>query len=71
MTGKGLQAWREQNGFSQLELAQGLRVSIDTIIKWEREVRPTLPPYLQTQLNPLAQKKEEQADSQQENTTET
>ncbi len=71
MTGKGLQAWREQNGFSQLELAQGLRVSIDTIIKWEREVRPTLPPYLQTQLNPLVQKKKEQADSQQENTTET
>ncbi len=71
MTGRGLQAWREQYGFSQLELARGLRVGIDTIIKWEREVGSTLPPYLQTQLNPLAQKKEEQADSQQENTTET
>ncbi len=57
MTGKGLQAWREQFGYTQFELAQGLRVSVDTIIKWEREIRPTLPPYLQTQLRPLEEKK--------------
>ena len=69
MTGRGLQAWREQYGFSQLELAHALRVGIDTIIKWEREVGSSLPTYLQTQLNPLVEKKKEQADSQQENTT--
>ncbi len=70
MTGRGLQAWREQYGYSQLELAQALRVGIDTIIHWEREVGSGLPTYLQTQLNPLVEKKEKQADSQQENTTE-
>ncbi len=57
MTGRGLQAWREQNGYSQLELAQELRVSIDTIIKWEREVKSALPPYLQVNLNAILQKK--------------
>ena len=62
MTGRGLQAWREQNGFSQLDLAQALRVSIDTIIHWEREVgSKKLPPYLQVQLNALLLKKAQPA----------
>ncbi len=63
MTGRGLQAWREENGYTQLELAQGLRVGIDTIIKWEREVRPSLPPFLQVQLNAILLKKEQPEDT--------
>lgn len=64
MTGRGLQAWREQYGYSQLELAQALRVSIDTIIHWEREVgSKALPPYLQVQLNALLQKKTQPVDT--------
>ena len=63
MTGRGLIAWREENGFTQLELAQALRVSINTIIHWEREVKPSLPPYLQVQLNALLLKKAQPADT--------
>ena len=63
MTGRGLQAWREQNDFTQLQLAQDLRVGIDTIIHWEREVKSSLPPYLQVQLNALLLKKVKPADT--------
>ena len=58
MTGKGLQAWREQYGFSVHELAAALRVDVGKIDLWERSKEP-VPTYLQIRLNALVKGRSE------------
>jgi len=62
MTGSGLILWRESHGFSQLELAQQLRTSIDTIVQWERMTGRSLPTYLEVTLRGMEKRIKEEKD---------
>jgi transcriptional regulator with XRE-family HTH domain len=39
MTPKELKKWRERNGYTQRELADILRVAMETVSRWERGTR--------------------------------
>lgn len=52
MTAKELQKWRQQNGYSQSQLAEALGVITITISRWEREERE-IPPFLHLALKCL------------------
>lgn len=43
MIGRNLVAWRETNGYSQLELSKALNVPISDIVKWETDNRAVMP----------------------------
>ena len=63
MTGKGLQAWREQYGYSAAELAVALRVGVGKIDLWERS-KERIPVYLQVRLHTLEQKHDQEGAGQ-------
>ena len=55
MTPSQLKAWREQNGYSQGQLAIILQVDVTTISRWERGVRD-IPPFLHLALECVEKK---------------
>ncbi len=46
MTGQELKEWRKTRGFTQPDLAELLRVSVNTIWQWENGKGRRFPPYL-------------------------
>lgn len=56
MTGRALIAWREQFGYSQVELAKALRLDTGVIVNWEKQIGNKLPPFLQMRLRALEDK---------------
>ena len=55
MTGKELQTWRVESGYSQSQLAKALGVITLTVSRWEREDRE-IPPFLHLALKALPKK---------------
>ncbi|MCK5506291.1 MAG: helix-turn-helix transcriptional regulator, partial [Thermodesulfovibrionia bacterium] len=53
-----LKKWRQNNGYSQSDLAKALGVITMTISRWERGTRE-IPPYLHLALKSLRKKKGE------------
>lgn len=53
LTGIGLRTWREDNGYTQSELAIALNMHIRDIVNWEKEIKPVLPQFLMNRLNYL------------------
>jgi transcriptional regulator with XRE-family HTH domain len=55
VTGKELQRWRVESGYSQSQLAKALGVITLTVSRWEREDRK-IPPFLHLALKALPKK---------------
>jgi transcriptional regulator with XRE-family HTH domain len=55
MTSNELKQWRQQNGYSQSQLAKALGVIVITISRWERE-EGKIPPFLHLALKSLPKK---------------
>jgi len=55
MTSEELKQWRQENGYSQSQLAKALGVIVITISRWERE-ESQIPPFLHLALNSLPKK---------------
>ncbi len=56
MAPKEIKAWREQNNYSQSQLANALHVHVMTISQWEREIRQ-IPSFLYLALKCLKKRK--------------
>jgi DNA-binding transcriptional regulator YiaG len=59
MIGDELRKWRQENGYSQSELAEALGVGTFTVSRWERDDRKRgIPPFLHLTLKSIPKKGE-------------